>query len=163
MSFTTETVERLTSMEFEQHSKAHFRNVRWILREQNDQGRGVTSVCPPTFCSLCLACWNTLPAVLTNLSQTVKQFVFTAAVASFDSNTCNSAMAILLYFIVCEKNCCSEIGNCHRDTIKFLEAIPQISIVATNVIKLPSQKWWTLRKTSCYWAEEYATSQYVAV
>ena len=97
-------------------------------------------MCPPTFCSLCLACWNTLPAVLTNLSQTVKQFVFTAAVASFDSNTCNSAMAILLYFIVCEKNCCSEIGNCHRDTIKFLEAIPQISSVATNVIKLPSQK-----------------------
>jgi len=43
--------------------------------------------------------------------------------------------------------------------IKFLEAIPQICSIATNVIKITIPKWRTLWKTSCYWAEEYAASQ----
>jgi len=56
------------------------------------------------------------------------------------------------------------IRNIDRDTNKIprVKSMPQISCVVTNVIKLPSKKWQTLRKMSCYWAEEYATSQYNA-
>jgi len=49
------------------------------------------------------------------------------------------------------------IGTAIEILLKFLEAIPEISSIATNIIKLPFQKWQTLGKMSCYWAEEYAT------
>ena len=52
----------------------------------------------------------------------------------------------------------------HRDTNKFLESRVAVFSAHTNVIKITiPKKWRTLWKTSCYWAEEYATSLYVTV
>jgi len=42
--------------------------------------------------------------------------------------------------------------------VKFLESRVAIFSAHTNVIKITiPKKWRTLRKTSCYWAEEYVT------